>query len=248
MSFFPQHRISNSDNIRSGNALPANRTVTGVPMENVVYDDLGLPVIAVADAFIKAATGAELPNNATKTYTFPASAVSPTDGTYNSGVADVGRNVVVNVTHATSIVALTVTVTGTDVWGKTMSELFTITATGTTKTVNGKKAFKTITSIAITSAGDSTTDTANVGFGDVLGASYRVRPGAFIQGTFNGTKEATQGTFVEADATTPATTSTGDVRGTYDPNGTLDGAKRVVLIYVAKNGPTDEDGFGVAQV
>lgn len=242
------HRITVAEDVRSGAANSADRTKVGVPLFNVVYDDLGTPVVAVTDAFIKAATGAELPNATTTTYTFTGTAigVSPQDGTYSTGVADVPRNITVAVTHASSIVATTILVTGKDKYGVTMSEAFSITATGTSKSAAGKKAFKSVTTIAITSAGDSTGNTVNIGFGDVLGACYRVAAGGFIHGAFNGVKEATQGTFVDADATT-ATTTTGDVRGTYDPNGTLDGAKRVVLVYVSKNGPNDSDGFGVTQ-
>jgi hypothetical protein len=37
------------------------------------------------------------------------------------------------------------------------------------------------------------------------------------------------GTFVAADATSPATASTGDVRGTYVPSGSSNGSKRLVV-------------------
>lgn len=244
----PSHRITVAEDVRSGAANSADRTKVGVPLFNVVYDDLGLPAVGANNTLINASTSTENPNNTTITYTFTGTAigVSPQDGTLSTGIADVARNVVAVVTHASSIVAMTILVTGRDVYGATMSELLTVTATGTSKTVNGKKAFKRITSIALTSAGDSTSNTVGIGFGDVLGLNYRCAAGGFIQGAFNGVKEATQGTVVDADATT-ATTTTGDVRGTYDPNGTLDGAKRIVCVYVSKNGPNDSDGFGVTQ-
>jgi len=239
------HRISVAQDIRSGGANPPNRAVSGVPMANLVYETLTAPAVADVDALIKAATSTELPNNETVTYTFPGSA-SPVDGVDSDGVLDVARNIICQTTHASSIVAMTVLVTGRDIYNQVMSELITVAATGTDESDVGKKAFKTITSIAIASAGNAESNTLNVGFGDVLGLSYRLAPGGFIAGGFNGVKEATQGTVVAADATT-ATTTTGDIRGTYDPNGTLDGTKDVTLTYVAKNGPLDSDGFGVTQ-
>ena len=245
---FPQHRVSVSDNIRTGNAVSPDSTQIGIPLSNVVVDDLGILAVGANNTLISAATGAENPNNATKSYVFTGTAigVSPQDGTLSTGTADGPRNVVAVVTHASSIVAMTILIVGRDQYGQAMSELLTITATGTSKTANGKKAFKQITRIDLISAGDSTSNTVGIGFGNVLGLSARPVAGGFIQGTFNGTKEATQGTFVDADVTT-ATTTTGDVRGTYTPNGTLDGAKRVTCIYVSNNGPTNADGFGVTQ-
>lgn len=241
----PQHRISVTDNMRSGAAVAPDSTVNGVPLNNVVYEDLGTPELADADALVKAATSTELPNAATKTYTFPGSA-SPIDGVNSDGVLDVPRNVTIAVTHATSIVAMSVTFDGYDQYGRRITETLAVTATGTSKTADGKKAFKSLSSVAITSASDATANTLNAGFGDALGLSYRVAPGGFLQGVFDGTKEGTQGTFVNADASTPSAT-TGDPRGTYDPNGTLDGAKKVEVYYVAFNGPSVEDAFGKAQ-
>lgn len=221
---FPQNRISNSDNIRSGNALPPNRAVLGVPMQNVVYDDLGTPIVGDADGV-----------SASQTVTGAGTAFL-INGALASGGAvtfDTPRNVVGAWTNTAII-----TITGTDLYGQAMTE---VSASGTSHT--GKKAFKTVTRVT-TSA---TVTAATVGSGDVLGATYKVAPGGFIQGAFDNVKEATQGTFVKADVTSPATGATGDIRGTYDPNGTLDGTKRVVLIYAALNGPNDSDGFGVTQ-
>lgn len=245
---YPSERFTVSDDVRTGAANSIDRTQTGVPLANVVIDDLGILAVGANNTLINAATGAELPNANTITYTFTgiAQAVSPIDGTLSTGLADGPRNLVLVVTHASSIVAMTALVTGKDQYGQTMSELFTITATGTSKTANGLKAFKSITTVALTSASNATANTAGLGFGNVLGLSARVALGGFVQGTFNGVKEATQGTFVDAVATA-ATTTTGDIRGTYTPNGTLDGAKRVTCFYIAKNGPTDADGFGVTQ-
>jgi hypothetical protein len=243
---FPPYRMSVTDDPRSGNAVSADRTQIGVPLGNVVFDDLGTPENADADALIDAATSTELPNAGTITYTFPGSA-SPVDGANADGVLDVPRNITAAASHASSVVAMTILVSGYDQYGVAMTEQLSIAATGTSQAAAGKKAFKRLVSIAITSAGDATANTLDVGFGNVLGLSARVAPGGFLQGTLSGVKEATQGTFVNADGTSPATSTTGDVRGTYTPNGTLNGSNAVGAYYIAKNGPTDADGFGVAQ-
>lgn len=199
---------------------------------------LGSPAAAVADALIKAATGAELPNNETKTYTGATDNTSPLDGSIAAPtsllmadgaahlvwVLDVARNIVAAVTHDTSVVAMTILVSGFDVNKNPISELLTVTATGTTKTVAGKKAFKYILSYAIVSAGDATTNTLNLGFGNVLGLPYKlVEKSDLLQTWFNQVQEATAPTVEVADTGAVSTTS-GDPRGTVDLNSAPDGS------------------------
>lgn len=201
----------------------------GVALAPICYLDLGSPIAASANALVVAATGTELPNAATKTYTFPASNTSPLDGTNQTGVLDVPRAVASVVTHATSVVAMTVVYTGKDAYGNAMTESHSIPATGTSQTVNGKKAFKKITKIDITAAGDATANTLNVGFIDVLGLPVALpTAGAVIKELEDGAA-ATAGTVVAADPA-KATATTGDVRGTYDPNSACDGTKGFVLL------------------
>jgi hypothetical protein len=162
-------------------------------------------------------------------------------------VLDVPRNVTIAVTHDTSIVALTVVFSGYDQYGVPMSESLAVTATGTSKTAAGKKAFKYISSIAITAAADATTDTLNCGWGDVLGLPYKLPALSdfFTNGTyFNEVLEATAPTVVAGDTTT-ATTTTGDVRGTVDTNSAMDGS--AVSVWY-KTDPTSEVTlFGITQ-
>lgn len=122
---------------------------------------------------------------------------------------DVPRSVVAAWTTSS-----TVKVSGFDLYGLPMTE----TQTGTSFT--GKKAFAVVTSI--TSSASITAFTA--GFGNVIGLPFTVVTGDFLGAVFNDNVE-TSGTFVQADLTYPATTSTGDPRGTYVPAGTLNGAK-----------------------
>lgn len=120
---------------------------------------------------------------------------------------DVPRNVVAAWTGAS-----TVKVSGFDLYGLPMTE----TQTGTSFT--GKKSFAVVT--GITSSASVTAFTA--GFGNVIGLPFTCVTGDFFGAVFNDNVE-TAGTFVQADLTYPATTSTGDPRGTYVPAGTLNG-------------------------
>jgi hypothetical protein len=66
---------------------------------------------------------------------------------------------------------------------------------------------------------------------------------ARVLGEMQDGAKATAGTTVTGDATVPATATTGDVRGTYDPNAAADGAKVFELICAI-----DDPSFrGVAQ-
>jgi hypothetical protein len=148
----------------------------------------------------------------------------------NAGVAatlvttslDVPRNVVAAWTTAAKI-----TVKGTDVYGAAMSESMGTAGTSFT----GKKAFKTITSI--------TSDTAITGFtagtGNVLGLPFYL-PAAgsvlseIVSGVKAGTGGVSVGTFVAGVSSTVATSTTGDVRGTYAPNGGVSGTDSYIII------------------
>lgn len=211
----PTHRITNADDVRSGNAASLNRALLGVPMENLVVESF-IPVVASANSICtsQAVTGLEqaLLNGTT------------------AGVLDVPRNVVAAWTNAA-----TITVTGKDVYGQTMTE----TATGTALT--GKKAFKTITSVVFSVSVIG----ATVGSGALLGLSYRPVIGGFIRGRL-GEDSADAGTYA-APERSASTATTNDVRGTYAYAGTANGTNVFTVAYVAANGPSDSDAYGIAQ-
>jgi hypothetical protein len=148
---------------------------------------------------------------------------------------DVPRNVIVDAAGAATAV---LTVTGTDVYGIPMSEA--ITLNGTTA-VAGKKAFKTITRIAASAAA---TDFF-VGTGDVFGLPIDANTRNYVLTAWNGAF-VTTGTFVGADATT-ATTTTGDVRGTYAVPDAADGSKRLTLWVFVFDDDTQTGLYGVTQ-
>jgi hypothetical protein len=148
---------------------------------------------------------------------------------------DVPRNVIVDAAGAATAV---LTITGADVYGIPMSEA--ITLNGTTA-VAGKKAFKTITRIAASAAA---TDFF-VGTGDVFGLPIDANTRNYVLTAWNGAF-VTTGTFVGADATT-ATTTTGDVRGTFAPADAADASKRLTLWVFVLDDDTQTGLYGVTQ-
>jgi hypothetical protein len=118
----------------------------------------------------------------------------------------------------------TITVTGTAYWGQAQTE--TIALNGTT-TVYGKKAFKTITSVVVSGA---LAGNLSVGNSDVYGLPYAVTDAGYLLRTGWANAVADNaGTFVAADYTSPATATTGDVRGTFKPSSASNGTNRLVI-------------------
>lgn len=115
------------------------------------------------------------------------------------------------------------TVTGYDYYGQPMSEVITVAVAATA--VTGLKAFYQISSATI--AGSATA--VVIGTSDVLGLPVRVTNVAYVASVkSNSTLAQDAGTFVAADTAT-ASTSTGDVRGTYTPATASTGLVRTVM-------------------
>lgn len=121
------------------------------------------------------------------------------------------------------------TVTGTDEYGETVVES---SASGTSLT--GKKAFKTVTDVSVSA--DVTL--ATVGSGDVLGLPVALPQKGLVVREMEDGAAPTAGTIVAAVRST-ATATTGDVRGTYDPNSACDGSKAFELLALLPD-PTDK--------
>jgi len=122
-----------------------------------------------------------------------------------------------------STTARAFTVSGYDYYGQAMSEVITVSVAGTA--VTGKKAFFQVSGVTI--AGSATA--VVVGTSDVLGLPVRVFNVAYIASVkSNNTLAQDAGTFVAADTAT-ASTTTGDVRGTYTPATASDGIVRTVM-------------------
>jgi hypothetical protein len=121
-----------------------------------------------------------------------------------------------------STTARAFTISGYDYYGQAMSETITVSVAGTA--VTGKKAFFQVLSATI--AGSATV--VLIGTSDVMGIPVRVANVAYVASVkSNNTLAQDAGTFVAADLAT-ATTTTGDVRGTYTPATASDGIVRTV--------------------
>jgi hypothetical protein len=97
------------------------------------------------------------------------------------------------------------------------------------------------------------TGNASVGTTDVIGLPVRVTDKGYV-GTMKYNNVITQdtSTVVVADTTSPATTTTGDVRGTVSLSGASDGSKRLIMGILLNGlacGPnsTRVGAFGVTQ-
>lgn len=121
----------------------------------------------------------------------------------------VGR--AVSVTGSASATGGNILVSGYDIYGYPMSEVIAAPASATT--VNGKKAFKYIASVVpqFTDAGH----TYSVGTTDIIGLPLRSDFFGDILITYPNTTLITSSTGYTAAVTATATTTTGDVRGTY---------------------------------
>jgi hypothetical protein len=131
---------------------------------------------------------------------------------------DYAKNVVIVVTHASSVVAMSGTIYGTDINGDDQTEAWSVSATGTSKTFTGKKAFKTVTRITETIAATAAANTIISGTGEVLGLSTLCSVASAVK-EFVGGSVVTNGTIVAG-----STVSTADPRGTYSPNTVTDGS------------------------
>jgi hypothetical protein len=127
-----------------------------------------------------------------------------------------------------------VKVQGYDVYGQAMSETIAVTANGT---AYGRKAFKFVASVTPTKSG-STTGTLKVATSDVFGFSVRSDKWEYMNVFWSGAFLVVSNGWTAADATNPATSSTGDVRGTiqlsaagqsgtYATGGASNGARRL---------------------
>jgi hypothetical protein len=161
-------------------------------------------------------------------------------------VLDTPRCVTVTATGANTA---TYQVVGYDVYGQRMTASL---AAPSTSTVATTKAFKTIVSVNNLNA-TAGTNGLTVGFNDKLGLPVAVTDAAYIIAVkWNATLADDAGTFVAADATTPATSATTDPRGQYTPSSAANGTKRLVMAIATPaiaSGPnaTRVGAFGVTQ-
>ena len=157
-------------------------------------------------------------------------AASTTGATLVTNTLDVPRNVVAAWTTSAKI-----TVTGTDVYGQTLTE--SMASAGTSFT--GNKAFKTVTKIVT----DTDITGLTAGTGTKLGLPFFLPSTGHVIARMESGAAVTNGTLVAGAATAASTSTTGDVRGTFAPNTAPDGSVTYTVIAAVP-----DPGFrGVAQ-
>lgn len=155
-------------------------------------------------------------------------------------VCMLGRNV--RITTSSGDVAV-YTVRGYDIYGFPMSEA--ITANGAT-TVSGKKAFKYISSVTPVGTVGALT---SIGTGDVYGFPLASQAFQDVQINWAAAVITSSTGYLAGDWTAPATTTTGDVRGTYNVQSASDGSKRLVVYNnpPPTNAVSGNGTFGITQ-
>lgn len=159
---------------------------------------------------------------------------------------DVPRTV--SLTSTGNISGVNFTITGYDTHGQVMTQTI---AGPNNNTVLTTKAFKSVTRVAVDGAVGTNT---SVGTGQALGLPVVVPDAGYIvKAGWAGVLAQDAGTFVAGDTTSPATASTGDVRGTYLPSSAPNGTRRLVFTIAlssAQVGPqaTRLAAYGVPQV
>lgn len=179
-----------------------------------------------------------------------------------SGVVTYGTSTAVQLYDPTKAIARNVRITsdgndsasgkalvaGNDIYGYAMSELISLS---NASVASGAKAFKFIRSITLS----GTINSANMsaGTGDVIGFPMRTDTFSQVQiyyAATNATLITSATGFTAAVTTDPATTTTGDVRGTYALQ-TASNASIRLLVYgqpTVANLGTATGMFGIAQV
>lgn len=148
----------------------------------------------------------------------------------------------IRITGVSGTSAVNFTIVGLDEYYQPMSQVILGPAGATTVTTT--KAFKFVSSI--TSAA-TTTNAVTIGTSDVLGLPFRVDEFGQLVGAFYNTAVLTATTGFTAAVTSTASTSTGDVRGTYALQSASDGTKRFTALIVIKDASRMDTVVGVAQ-
>jgi hypothetical protein len=159
-------------------------------------------------------------------------------------ILDCARTVTITAAGANTA---TYTITGYDLYGQLMTETV---AAPSTSTVSSAKMFKSVVSVTNANA-TASTNGVTVGYGDIVGLPYRVTTRDYVYFNYNATVGLLAAITV-ADTTSPATATTGDVRGKITLASAADGTKRLVAFIglpALASGPnaTRIGAFGVTQ-
>ena len=152
----------------------------------------------------------------------------------------------VSLTSGANLSAINFLITGYDNYGRRTTQL---QAGPNNNTVNTLKTFAGV--ISVVPQGTSAS-TVSVGSSDIFGLPYVISDAGYAAAVkWNNTLAQDAGTLVLADATSPATSATGDPRGTYKPSANAsNGARRLVFLQIMKDNQvgTEKDGITLTTI
>jgi hypothetical protein len=197
----------------------------GIPFSPIMRVDLGAPTAPGNTVIVNAQAVADT-NPVTQ-------AATATGATYGRALRYISSNA--------GDTTQTITARGIDSAGEAVTETATLNGTNA---VNGKKAFVTVTSVRASAA---LAGNLSVGTLDVLGLPYRCNGKYDIFAVYaDTTEEVATATVVAADTATP-TATTGDVRGTIDPNTAANGTIQFRVWMAAASLVNTEGSYGKTQ-
>lgn len=211
--------------IATANIAALANAVSGTPMTLVASTAAGITVLSTSAPATFYPTG-RVVSAGVVIDGLPTLQMFGTGGNFSTGFYNrttyVGR--AVSITGVSSGAGGNFLISGYDIYGYPMSQLLTVGAG--VNTVATKKTFKAIVSVV---PQFSDAHNYSVGTADVFGFGILAN---FFESTFlywNGSLITASTGFTVPDLTTPATTTTGDVRGTYAVQSASDGTKRLTF-------------------
>ncbi len=211
--------------IATANIAALAHAASGTPMVLVSSSGAGITVLTTAAPAFFMPTGLSL-SAGVVIDGLPSLAVFGSGGNFQTGFYNrstcVGR--AVSISGVSGGAGGTFTVAGYDIYGYPMTQLVTVAAGA--NTVNTLKTFKAIASVTPNFA-----DAHNysVGTADIFGFGLLASFFGDVLINWNSALVSANNGFVAADTTSPATTATGDVRGTYATQSASDGTKRLIM-------------------
>ena len=197
--------------ITTANIAVATSVANGVAMTLVSVSGAGITVTSAANTILQ--TGNIVPTATLAIDLVPGLVYFGTNK--STAVADPTKNIAraLAITAASGAASGAFIVSGYDLYGYPQTEKITAASspTGTT-TTKGKKSFKFIKSVTPQFANSFA---YSVGTSDIYGFPILVNSFPYAQVGWAGALIASSTGFVAADTTSPATNTTGDVRGTY---------------------------------
>lgn len=208
--------------IATANIAALAAPVANTPLTLVAVSGAGITVEPAAQTTL--ALGLVVPAGALRIDALPGYvSYSASGGVAAWNLAACGRAVSIT-SGAGSLAAVNFLVVGFDMYGQPQTEL--IVGPGAGLTVNGRKGFKWFLSIT-PSAGNAAT--VSVGVADIFEFPLRADKFSQVDIDWNSAVITSNAGFLAADTTSPATSTTGSVRGTYAVQSASDGVKSLQI-------------------